>query len=153
MVPHLAKQGHQIPSHPGLDPSSGLGLTVNRWLHERDDLDGSKLRKLFRWFASSDHDRATFLRSKGMGLQTLVRPSHYDEYVGFASLDVASKPKLPAVAGGWRDPRDHPYHARIKELLVTSPDPNDHRRPVTTQDIADAVREWGPPPDADGGDL
>ena len=140
LVPHLHEQGHQIPSHPSLSHTTGLGQSVNRWLHERDDAEGTDLRKLIAWLASSKHHRARYLRENGHGLSTLIRPSHYDDYVGFAHLHAKEDSKPERV-----NPMYHPYSGLIRKLIDNDPDPSVRGLAIEPDDIESAIGKWGEP--------
>lgn len=67
--------------HSTLHRSKGLGARLKARLRDHGH---EAMAKLLRWYWASQHDRARFLREKGMGLKTLLRPDNCEEYIGFA---------------------------------------------------------------------
>lgn len=78
----LAKQWKAL--HPGgksLVRSKGLGKDL--WV--RLQAEGTEsVAKVLNWAHKSNHQRAEFLRSQGLSLTTLMRPSKFEQYLAFA---------------------------------------------------------------------
>lgn len=91
-----------------LSPSKGMGLSLKARItdHGVDDII-----RLLRWYATSDHERARFLRSGGHWLKTLLRSSNCEEYLGM--LDDAE----PGQNGEWSED-DEPMTPEMEAASV-----------------------------------
>ena len=54
--------------------------------HSREDV-----LKVIEWWMNSNHDRAVFLRRKGVGINTVISPSKFSEYLDFANGSAARR--------------------------------------------------------------
>lgn len=68
-----------------LQKSKGLGAVLARLVKKHGEEDSIKL---LRWWATSSHDRAKYLREKDLKLPTIL--SHSDEYLSFANDGAAT---------------------------------------------------------------
>jgi len=72
-----------------MQPARGVGKQLRGTLKAYDSDD---IAEVMRWFWAGTHDRARFLREKGMGLKTLLRPANFDEYLAFARVGTVAAP-------------------------------------------------------------
>jgi hypothetical protein len=79
------------PRAPKRSSAIGQALAARIDEHGFDDV-----ASVLRWFATSDSQRARFLRDGGYGLSTLLRPTKFTDYA-----DMANRPE-PAAPGEWR---------------------------------------------------
>lgn len=73
-----------------LSKSRGLGAMLAKAVAE---YGGDEVASVITWWATSNHDRAEFLRGKGFGLDTLLRPSKFEGYLAMVDApDLGVKP-------------------------------------------------------------
>jgi hypothetical protein len=87
IVPGCAARGLTLRSHPRLSPHSGIGRILAQRLAQEGLVS---VLTVVRWFSTSPHERATFLREKGMGLDTLLSAKNFGKYLDFAKSPVTT---------------------------------------------------------------
>lgn len=89
IVPKLHEQGIGVRAHPRLSPHNGIGLSLSQRIAQQG---APAVLAVLRWYRDSEHERAVFLREKGMGLDTLVSSKNFDKYLAFSQLAPGEKP-------------------------------------------------------------
>lgn len=70
------------PGGAKLTPERGLGKAMAGRIK---DHGVEPVLRVLAWAATSEHDRAVFLRDRGLDLNTLMRPANFETYLGFAT--------------------------------------------------------------------
>jgi hypothetical protein len=95
---------------PKLTRSKGQGLAMKA---RATDHGPGAITKVIDWAQNSQHDRARFLRDRGLSLKTLMRASNFEEYLGFASQP---EPPERARRSGPRDEELLPMERAAKRV-------------------------------------
>lgn len=85
-----------VDKHPGgpkPNPKRGQGQLLMARIREHGE---ESVTRVLRWAHHSPHDRADFLRRRGLSLKTLMQASNFEEYLGFAAEERPRSVVTPA---------------------------------------------------------
>jgi len=72
------------------------------------------------WATESDHERAVFLRERGLSLLTLMRPANFEAYLGFARGPASRSRASPSSRGA--HPPAEPTAEELEAYEAFDPD-------------------------------
>lgn len=97
VVPAVRSRGGSVSVHDGLTAAVGLGQALRKRL---DAAGLEAVLAVFRWYATSLHPRAVFLRSSGNELATLIGPTKFGEYLAMSRAPEPAAGTPPPTPGG-----------------------------------------------------